>query len=155
MSDATAQLVDVTVVSTLPAAAEARPIPARGELIGRFLVVDTLGSGGMGVVLSAYDPQLNRRVAIKLLRRGERLDAPASLVREAQAMARLQHPNVISVHEVGSIDDTPYLVMEHVEGHTLRAWLEAEPRRWDQILELLVAAASGLAAAHRAGIIHR
>ena len=132
----------------------------RGASIGRFLVLGALGVGGMGMVLSAYDPHLDRKVALKLLRgdvwRGGRASqGHDALVREAQAMARLTHPNVVAVYEVGFSDKGAYVVMEQVEGTTLRAWLAMTKRRWDEILDVLVAAGAGLDAAHRAGIVHQ
>ncbi len=121
--------------------------PARGSEIGRFIVLATLGAGGMGVVFSAYDPDLDRKVAIKLLRS----DSRAQLVAEAQAMARLRHPGIVAVHEIGD----GFVVMEHVEGGTLRAWMEAAERPWREVLAMFLGAGEGLAAAHREGIVHR
>jgi len=120
--------------------------PARGSTIGRFFVLGPLGAGGMGIVLSAYDPELNRKVAIKLVHPGR-----GDVVVEAQAMARLRHPNVIAVHEIGP----GFVVMEHVDGGTLRGWLDERERTWREILDMFVAAGDGLAAAHREGIVHR
>jgi serine/threonine protein kinase/tetratricopeptide (TPR) repeat protein len=122
--------------------------------IGRYMVIEELGRGGMGVVYSAYDPDLDRKVAIKVLRRrdetyGERLR------REAQAMARLSHPNVVVVFEVGRLEEQMYLVMDHVEGSTLSDWLRAEPRSHEAILAMFLQALEGLAAAHDAGLVHR
>ncbi|MCX5743888.1 MAG: tetratricopeptide repeat protein [Proteobacteria bacterium] len=133
---------------------------ARGASLGRYLVLARLGRGGMGVVYSAYDPELDRKLAIKLLRptaHGSvaQDDARTRLLREAQAMARLSHPNVIPVHDVGTIDDQVFVVMELVEGVTLKAWLAAEPRSWRASLERFAQAGRGLAAAHAAGLVHR
>src|SRR5215470_6004589 len=147
---------DITVQS-LGAPDEDEEIPERGVSIGRFLVLGPLGVGGMGMVLSAYDPQLDRKVALKLLRteRGALSDeGKARLVREAQAMARLNHPNVVAVYEVVFGETTGYLVMELVEGMTLRAWLAKHEPRWEDTVDLLIAAGAGLAAAHRAGLVH-
>src|SRR6187431_1960882 len=105
-------------------AAEAEPV--RGGTIGRFVLLGELGSGGMGHVYSAYDPHLDRKVAIKLLRatmRGGAADAQTRLLREAQAMARINHPNVIKVHEVGTHEDQVYVAMEFADAGTLRSWL--------------------------------
>lgn len=137
----------------------AAPVPGNGTAIGRFTVLGLLGIGGMGVVLSAYDPDLDRKVALKLLRgdqfRGARAAAGrAALLREAKAMARLNHPNVVAVYEAGVLEGSGYVVMEQVEGITLRRWLD-EPRGWEEILDVLLAAGHGLAAAHRAGVVHR
>ena len=100
---------------------------AKGSQVGRYLVFDQLGAGGMGVVYAAYDPQLDRRVAIKVLRPdrgGGAAEMAARLLAEAQALARLSHANVLPVYDVGTLDDQVYVVMEHVEGTTLAGWLE-------------------------------
>jgi len=124
--------------------------------IGRFAVLRTLGEGGMGVVYSAYDEELDRRVALKLLRPG-RDNSPrnqARMQREARAMAKLSHPNVVQVYEVGRFEEQVFLAMEFVQGRTLGAWLRAEPRHWQEILHVLVQAGRGLHAAHESGVIH-
>jgi eukaryotic-like serine/threonine-protein kinase len=121
------------------------------EHLGRYAVTGLLGSGGMGIVLDAHDPALDRRVAVKLLRPGA---AGATLEREAQAMARLSHPNVITVYEVGVFDEQPFLAMERVTGRTLRSWQE-DRHGWRQVVAMYVAAGRGLAAAHEAGLVHR
>ncbi|HTR52068.1 MAG TPA: serine/threonine-protein kinase [Kofleriaceae bacterium] len=125
----------------------------RGTLIGRYVVLDRLGAGGMGVVYAGYDPDLNRRVALKLVYAyGE--EGQARMMREAQALARLAHPNVVAVYDVGTAVDRVFLAMELVEGKTLSAWCE-EPRSWHDIVAIFAAAGHGLAAAHAAGIVHR
>ncbi len=136
------------------AAATARPEPLFH--IDRFAIERQLGAGGMGVVYAGFDPELARPVAIKVVR-GRQADTAAGrlLRREAQAMARLAHPNVVTVYEVGLFEEQVYLVMELVDGQDLGAWLRAQPRRWRDIVGLFVAAGDGLAAAHDAGIIHR
>lgn len=131
-----------------------------GATVGRYVVVSTLGAGGMGVVYGAYDPELDRRVALKLLRAelagsGSLDEAKARLVREAHALARLSHPNVVAIHDVGEHEGAVWLAMEFVDGVTLGAWLKAQRRSWRAVLEVLVAAGQGLAAAHAAGILHR
>ena len=124
--------------------------------IGRFTIVRELGAGGMGVVYVAYDEQLDRRVAVKLLRGSDSdVEAKLRLQREAQAMARLSHPNVVTVHEVGTFQDQVFVAMEFIDGQDLRGWLKAERRSWRAIIEVFVQAAEGLAAAHDAGIVHR
>ncbi len=123
--------------------------------IGRFLVMRPLGSGGMGVVYAAYDEELDRRIAVKLLRPGSSEHDQARLQREAQAMARLSHPNVATVHEVGAVDGQIYVAMEYVRGQTLQEWLAAAPRSWREVIEHFRAAGLGLAAAHAAGLVHR
>src|SRR5215471_9893957 len=107
--------------------------PGRGDLVGRFIVLGDLGSGGMGLVLLAYDPALNRNVALKLLRAdlrdGERAELrTARLLREAQAMAQIVDRNVVSVYDVGTYDNQVFVAMEHVDGQTLSEWL-ATPRK--------------------------
>jgi serine/threonine-protein kinase len=129
-------------------------------LAGRYTVLDKLGQGGMGVVIAAYDSRLDRRVAIKLLHRSLKVEGEegeeARLVREAQAMARLSHPNVVAVYDAGTLEDgSLFIAMEYVQGQTLRRWKKREPRTWRQVLEAYVAAGRGLAAAHAAGLIHR
>jgi tetratricopeptide (TPR) repeat protein len=139
-----------------PAPAEPPSAPTSG-LFGRYFVLAPLGRGGMGEVVLAYDPKLDRNVALKRLRPREAqftAQARARLMREAQAMARLSHPNVIAVHDAGEIDDQVFIAMEYVRGRTLRSWL-AEPRGWRDVLAIFRAAGEGLAAAHRAGLIHR
>jgi eukaryotic-like serine/threonine-protein kinase len=127
--------------------------------LGRFVILDRLGQGGMGVVYSAYDPKLDRRVALKLLRPGGKGrnagKARNRLVREARALARLSHPNVVPVHDVGVIEGQVFVVMEFVDGQTLRQWIRSEERSWRDILAVYRQAGTGLAAAHRLGVIHR
>ena len=129
---------------------------ARGDAVGRFIVRDELGSGGMGVVVSALDPALDRVVAIKVLR-PESLDADARarLAREARAMAKIRHPNVITVYEADTVDDRMYIAMEYIEGGTLRDWQQARPRPWRAVVDHYILAARGLEAAHTAGLVHR
>ena len=124
---------------------------------GRYFILGTLGYGGMGEVVLAYDPKLDRNVALKRPRlRAASLPAQARarLLREAQAMARLAHPNVLTVHDAGELDGEVFISMEYVRGRTLRRWLD-EPRDWRETLAKFRAAGEGLAAAHRAGLIHR
>ncbi len=143
--------------SSEPSAPEA-PLLVRGQTVGRYVVLDCIGAGGMGVVYAAYDPELDRKVALKLLRRARRQarsDARARLAREAQAMARLSHPNVVGVHDVGELQGQLFVAMELVEGGTVSRWLAGRPRSWREILALFLAAGEGLAAAHAAGLVHR
>jgi len=130
----------------------------RGTAVGRYLVLEKLAAGGMGVVYVAYDPELDRRVALKLLRATALgLDAEEGrqhLLREAQAMARVSHPNVVPVYDVGTFGSEVFLAMELVEAQTLRQWLQATPRSWRQVLALFLDACQGLAAAHAAGVVH-
>ena len=128
----------------------------RGATLGRYVLLEKLGAGGMGEVFAAYDPQLDRKVALKLLRGGalSAEEGKARLLREAQAMARLQHPNVIAVHDVGLFGDRVFVAMEYVEGETLADWLRAQ-RSWDEVVRIFRLAGDGLSAAHRAGLVHR
>ena len=124
--------------------------------IGRFAVLRQLGEGGMGVVYSAYDEELDRRVALKLLRPG-RDNSPrnqARMQREARAMAKLSHPNVVQVYEVGRFEEQVFVAMEFVQGRTLGVWLRAQEHTWLEILGVMVQAGRGLQAAHEAGVIH-
>jgi tetratricopeptide (TPR) repeat protein len=136
-------------------AAEATELVA-GETVGRFVVRERVGAGGMGVVYAAFDPELARTVALKLML-DERVGTVrrARLLREAQAMAQLTHPNVVTVHDVGTYRDRVWIAMEFVDGGSLAAWLRERRRPWTEVLEVLVAAGRGLAAAHRAGLVHR
>ncbi|MBA3818100.1 MAG: protein kinase [Deltaproteobacteria bacterium] len=130
-----------------------------GDRVGRYLVLSTLGAGGMGVVFSAYDPQLDRKVALKLLRSGityNTKDARTRLRREAQAIAQLSHPNVVGVYDVGATEDGDlYIAMEFVEGDTLTSWLKKYPRTWRDIIDVFLQAGRGLVAAHSVGLLHR
>jgi len=135
--------VDAATTTDLPAA------------LGRFRVRKKLGEGGMGVVLDCVDADLGRRVAIKLVR--TEADVPAyraRLLREAQAMARLEHPNVVRVYEVGSERGRLFIAMEYVDGVTLSAWLR-EPRPWPEVVEMFVQVGAGLSAVHGVGLVHR
>jgi eukaryotic-like serine/threonine-protein kinase len=128
----------------------------RGQNIDRFVVIGLVGRGGMGEVYAAYDPDLDRKVAIKLLRsRGDKTEGRTRLLREAQAIAKLQHPNVVVVYEVGTFGDSVFIAMEFVDGRTLNGWLHASPRSRKEVVQVFVAAGRGLAAAHAAGLVHR
>ncbi len=121
------------------------------ERIGRYVIERRLGAGAMGVVYCAFDPELQRRVAIKVLRGG---GSASRLRREAQLLARLRHPNVVAVYDVGEHDGQTFVAMELVDGENLRSWL-ANPHPTDVTVRIVRDAASGLAAAHAAGLIHR
>ncbi|WP_170320033.1 serine/threonine-protein kinase [Polyangium spumosum] len=132
---------------------------APGSAVHRYVVLSRVGAGGMGVVYAAYDPELNRRVALKVLRaegHGEGSEeARARLLSEAQTLARLAHPNVVAIHDVGVTGGDVFLVMEFVEGPTLAAWLAERRRPWQEVLPVFLQAGRGLAAAHEVGIVHR
>jgi tetratricopeptide (TPR) repeat protein/predicted Ser/Thr protein kinase len=128
---------------------------SRGTLIDRYTILETLGSGGVATVYSAYDGQLERIVALKMLL--PHVDVPdvrRRLFREAQVMARLKHPNVVTVYDVGKFRRQIYIAMECVEGSTLKDWAGGQ-RSWRDVLNVLKAAGRGLAAAHEAGLVHR
>ncbi len=128
----------------------------RGTSVDRYVVLYELGSGGMGVVYAAYDPQLDRKVALKLLHANSRSDrARTRLLREAKAIARISHPYVVTVHDVGTYEGRVFVAMEYVEGLTLRRWLQEQRRPWPEVLEVLERAGEGLAAAHEGDLIHR
>jgi serine/threonine protein kinase/tetratricopeptide (TPR) repeat protein len=130
---------------------------SKGDVLGRFVVVGLLGRGGMGEVYAAYDPELDRKVAVKVLRaRGDASpDAAMRLLREAQATARLQHPNVVVVYDVGTIGDGVFIAMEFVEGNTVGYWMQAQKRSPREVVGVFLAAGRGLVAAHDAGLVHR
>src|SRR4029453_6319735 len=127
-----------------------------GARLGPYEVTALLGAGGMGEVYRATDTRLNRPVAIKCL--SQHLADPAArrrFMQEAQTASALNHPHILTVHEVGEIDGLQYLVTEFIDGGTLRDWRGAEKRSWNEIVELLTGVADGLAAAHAIGIVHR
>jgi tetratricopeptide (TPR) repeat protein/predicted Ser/Thr protein kinase len=128
-----------------------------GDSFGRYVILRELGSGGMAHVYVAYDPELNREVAVKLMRPGGPEAQAASgerLLREAQAMARLEHVNVVRVYDVGIVDGRVWMAMELIRGVDFEEWLKQRTRPWREIVSSLVHAGRGLAAAHAAGIVH-
>ena len=160
----TAEVAGETPVTAVePRGPRARPVTPALAVAGRvdrFLILEKLGEGGMGAVYVAYDTLLDRKVAMKVVRPDRRssmggISPRERLLREAQAMARLSHPNVVAVLEVGELDDDVYLALELVEGTTLKAWMRAQRRPWPEVIAHFVAAGRGLAAAHEAGLVHR
>lgn len=141
----------------------AEPVAAsrHGKLVGRYLLLQHIGAGGLGDVYSAFDTELERKVAIKLLRVYDATttavpgDRRSRMLREAQAIAQVRHANVVVIHDVGDFGDDVFLAMELLEGHTIDRWLAARRRRWQEIRDVFVLAARGLAAAHRVGLVHR
>ena len=127
------------------------------DQIEHFTIVRRLGEGGMGIVSLAYDEKLDRKVALKVIRQGfcDQPDHRRRLLREARALARLSHPNVVAIYEVGEYCGRPYLAMEYVEGVELRQWLRQAKRPLHEVLRVFVDAGRGLAAAHAAGLVHR
>lgn len=130
---------------------------AEPKRLGRFAVLRLVGQGGMGKVYAAFDEQLDRRVALKVIApsKASSPEARQRMVREAKAMARLSHPNVVAVYEAGEQDDTTFLVLEFIDGPTLDAWLAEEERSAQEILDAFAAIGAGLVAAHDAGVVHR
>jgi tetratricopeptide (TPR) repeat protein/predicted Ser/Thr protein kinase len=122
--------------------------------IGRYRVLERIGAGANGVVYAAIDPELDRKVAVKVLRSDRGGASPDALAREAKLLAKLSHPNVVPVYDVGVHEGRVFLTLELVEGTTLREWL-AQPRPWRESVGLFAQAARGLAAAHAAGVVHR
>ncbi len=131
-----------------------------GSRVGRYMILDQLGQGGMGVVYQAFDPELDRRIALKVLRVKSKRQTQADrsrdrLLREAKALAQLSHPNVVSAYDVGTLGADVFVAMELVDGQTFKEWLRDEkPTVWERV-RVLTAAGQGIAAAHRAGLIHR
>jgi tRNA A-37 threonylcarbamoyl transferase component Bud32 len=125
--------------------------------IGRYVLLRTLGKGGMGVVYAAYDEDLDRKVAVKLLHTARQADSELRLriIREAQALARVSSPNVVHVYEVGEIENQMFIAMEFVNGTTLTKWQATQKRTWQQTMNMYLAAGRGLLAAHQAGLTHR
>src|SRR3954463_9477532 len=133
---------------------------ARGASIGRYVVLGLVGRGGMGEVYAAYDPELDRKVAVKLLRvkpgNGLSLaEGRQRTLREAQAIARLSHPNVVVVYDVGTVEDQVFIAMEFVDGNTVTYWLQSHQRTWQEIVKVFMAAGRGLTAAHDKELVHR
>ncbi len=131
-----------------------------GETIGRLVLGDTLGTGAFGRVVMAYDSELKRKLAVKILKpeifaSAAGKDAQKRLLREARAMAKISHPNVVTVHDIGMVNEQVFVAMEYVKGCNLREWLDEEARSLGEILLKFVAAGQGLAAAHREGLVHR
>jgi serine/threonine protein kinase len=142
-----------------------RPTPfGIGRRCGRYIVKRLIGAGGMGLVYEAFDPLLSRPAALKLIRTdldtgggpAALVDLRSRLLREATALARFNHPNVVSVYDVGETDDSLlYIAMEFVDGTTLARWLPRQPRTWKEVFDVYLKAGRGLAAAHDAGVVHR
>jgi eukaryotic-like serine/threonine-protein kinase len=158
-SDNGTRVGDPDTVVAARVAASPSPL-ATGSRIDRFVIQEQRGSGGMGVVYRARDPGLERDVAIKLLHpemlgqeRGRVL--AMRLVREAQALAQLSHPNVVTVYEVGVHDESVFLAMEYIDGQTLDQLMAARRHGWREVVGLFVQAGRGLVAMHRCQIVHR
>ncbi len=143
--------------STVSAAAAPAPAPIRpGTCIGRYVVIERVGAGATGQVLAAYDPVLDRKVALKLLRpHASSEEHKARLVREAKTLARLAHPNVVTLFDVGEWEGQVFISLEFVAGGSAADWVARQGRAWRDVVTLFVQAGRGLAAAHEAGVVHR
>ncbi len=158
MSDASDQETMAGLDAPPRAASPRGSAAVRGDEIGRYVVLSRVGVGGMGAVYAAYDPELDRKVALKLLHATHTgLDTAGyqHLLHEARAMAKLSHPNVVAVHDVGEHEGRVFLAMEFVVGQTLTAWIAERKRAWPQLVDMFVSAGRGLAAAHDEGLVHR
>jgi serine/threonine protein kinase/formylglycine-generating enzyme required for sulfatase activity len=148
------------IASSLPAP-KSRPLGLfdPGAPIGRYTVLSLVGQGGMGNVYGAYDPQLDRKIALKLLRprfgEGDLALDQERLVREAKAIAKLSHPNIVAIFDVGVHEGNVFLAMEYLGGGTLNQWVTAEKRPWREVVKMFIEVGRGLAAAHAEGLIHR
>jgi tetratricopeptide (TPR) repeat protein len=156
--DAPSRTFDETVVGGEDYEREAVPHPT-GTKVGRYVILQRVGQGGMGVVYAAFDPELDRKVALKILHPDKATGrksgaARARLLREAQAIAKVSHPNVISVFDTGTFGTSVFVAMEFVDGVTLTQW-QAAQRDTAAIVAMYAQAGEGLAAAHDAGIVHR
>jgi len=150
--------VNALPVSDVRVARQPGPVPRPGELIADYEILGQLGGGGMGVVMAALDRQLGRKVALKLIHAELRsAEFRARFTSEARAMARVSHPNVVTIHAFGEHDDAPFMVMELVEGETLEAWLATQPDEpdIDETLRILNQVCLGVTAIHEAGTLHR
>lgn len=137
-----------------PTAREGGPSLGIGDRVGRYEILGVIGEGGMSYVYLAHDPELDRDVALKLMRVRVGSEGARRLRREAQALAQLSHPNVVPVYDAGMVGGQAFVAMEYVEGKTLRRWLRSKPP-WRQVLTVMIDAGQGLAAAHARGLIHR
>ena len=127
-----------------------------GTVIARYRIVSRLGAGGMGVVYRAHDAQLDREVALKLLRVGEDgTEGRSRMLREAKAAAKIRHPNVVTVYDAGEVFGRVFIAMELIDGITLKAYFRGRRRGWREVVAVMLGAGEGLAAAHQAGLVHR
>ena len=145
---------------TRPLAAIGRPPASRlpaGSRVGRYQILDRVGRGGMGEVYAAYHPDLDRRIALKVVHESGAgsADRQARLLREARAIARLSHPNVVAVHDAGTVTIASTSRWSSSKARPSTRWLRRGTRSWREILDVFIAAGRGLAAAHAAGIVHR
>jgi len=147
-------LLDTTTESSIPTEPH---LVVRTTRIGRFLLLQEIGAGGMGTVFSAYDEQLDRKVALKILRKpavGNNLQQ-LHIMREARAIARISHPNVVAIYDVNESDGQIHIAMEYVEGQTLLEWQDQTKRNWKETLAMYLQVGAGLQSAHDADVVHR
>ena len=154
-----AELARTSLAVARPSPTESGPAPLGdflpvGTTIDRYRITGLLGRGGMGVVYEAEDLELERSVAVKVLRNELSETAQARLLAEARASSRLSHPNIRGVFHIGMVEQRLFLVLERIEGESLDAWLKRD-RSVQEILEVFRAAGLGLAATHRIGVVHR
>ena len=147
-------------IEGLPPSSDPAQLKGRSEHlphIGRYLLLRAIGEGGMGVVYAAYDEELERKVAVKLIHPSRQGDVQlrTRIFREAQALARISAPNVIHVYQVGEVEGQLFIAMEFVNGTTLTKWQSEKGRTWQEIMAMYSNAAQGLLAAHQAGLVHR
>ena len=128
-----------------------------GEKLGHYEILALLGKGGMGEVYLAQDSKLNRKVALKILRQQLIADGKRTnrFIREAQAASALNHPNIVTIHEIGEANGTHFIVTEFIEGKTLREVMKTETLSIEQIIKIVLQIAAGIETAHNAGFIHR
>jgi serine/threonine protein kinase/tetratricopeptide (TPR) repeat protein len=148
---------DETVAATLAGEWDGEEEDEVPDRVDRYLVLDRLGAGAMGQVYAAYDPDLDRKLALKLLLREDQKTNHRTIrmLREAQALARVSHPNVIQVYDVGTFEGRVYIAMEYIDGQDLGSWLLSKTHTVSEILEVFVQAGRGLEAAHRKHLVHR
>ncbi len=146
-----------TVVDTHGRRRDEAPPLNIGAKVDRFVILSVIGEGGVGRVYAAYDPELDRQIALKWLKetRGSDDTEVARVRREAQALAKITHPNVVTVYDVGQHEGRLYLAMEYVSGQTLRGWVLSQRPPWRAVVDAFVSAGQGLLAVHEAGLVHR
>jgi tetratricopeptide (TPR) repeat protein/predicted Ser/Thr protein kinase len=144
--------------SAPPSTVRASEMPTlSGEKVGRLLVTSLLGQGGMGVVYLAYDPELDRNLALKFIKpgRGSSVELDSRLRREGKALAKLQNPHIVGVYDIREFNNQTCIAMEYVQGQTVAEWLNGSHRPWREVVSVFIQAARGVAAAHAAGVLHR
>lgn len=141
-----------TIDAVRPRSRHVSTVPRR---LGRFVVLDAIGHGAMATVYAAFDEELQRKIAVKLIHPSPDLEDQLAVQREAQTLARVSHPNVVQVHDVGMLGGQAFIAMEYIAGVTLTVWQQAQPRGLGELLAMYVQTGRGLVAAHAAGVVHR